>query len=239
MLEQGGNTPIVMGDQGMGGGQWIWAIVLIALLGFNRHGLGGGDGGGGGHRDITSDIHNAELNARLNGIENRIDHTQDLAALRENAAAICATNANVVQNRYDAALGNMQLQKEILLGFKGAEIKALECCCETQKGIMSLGYEQQKQTCEVLRQGENNTRAVLERMAIDREQALRDQLAEARLRESQCAQNAVLIAALKPPCPVPAYLSPNPYEQYIPPVRMAPICRPPEPHFNNCAPQWA
>jgi hypothetical protein len=172
-----------------GGGSWVFALVIIFFaLVFFRGGLGreGHDGGAPAAAAFT------EINGRFNSIEAQIAHTNELAELR-------ATHVDVLNNRTDT-----------LLGFKDAQLQLAECCCATQKGIESLKYEGAKNTCDIITANTANTQRVIDKMTQSEIAALRDRIAEKDLALSQCAQNAYLVNQLKPPCPVPAYITCNP-----------------------------
>jgi hypothetical protein len=94
---------------------------------------------------------------------------------------------------------------------------AQQCCCETNRNIDAVRYENSKNTCEITNaihaEGEA-TRALINANTI---QELRDRL-EARDREvmvrdfqlSQLAQNQYLVNEIKP-CAKPAYITCSPY----------------------------
>lgn len=191
------------GDGGFGGGGAIWAIVLIALLGFNRNG-NCGDGGCG-----REAIDNAELNARFNSLEGQIQNVNDLAAVRETYKEACETNMNVTQQGSNvlAAVAEAKFDNAIIA--KDAQLSAQACCCETNRNVDSVKWEIERGNCGIMgaihAEGEA-TRALL---TADKIESLRDKLQEYQLRESQCAQNATLINALRP-YPQPTYITCNP-----------------------------
>jgi hypothetical protein len=94
---------------------------------------------------------------------------------------------------------------------------AQQCCCETNRNIDAVRYENSKNTCDITNaihaEGEA-TRALINQNTI---QELRDKL-EARDRDilardfqlSQFAQNQYLINEIKP-CAKPAYITCSPY----------------------------
>ena len=90
---------------------------------------------------------------------------------------------------------------------------AQQCCCETNRNIDSVRYENALNTNAITTaihaEGEE-TRRLIEKNEI---QALRDKVSELQLAQSQCAQNAYLVNQLRP-CPIPAYLSCSPYATY-------------------------
>jgi hypothetical protein len=116
------------------------------------------------------------------------------------------------------------IQRDLCAGFNSVNnniaenrFAAQQCCCETNRNIDNVRYENSKNTCDITNaihaEGEA-TRALINANMV---QDLRDRL-EARDRDilardfqlSQLAQNQTLINTLKP-CPIPAYLTCSPY----------------------------
>ena len=87
---------------------------------------------------------------------------------------------------------------------------AQQCCCETNRNIDSVKYENAQNTCAIVNainaDGEK-TRALITQNEI---QALRDKLQDTRLELSQVNQNAQIIGALQPVAK-PAYQVMSPY----------------------------
>ena len=106
----------------------------------------------------------------------------------------------------------------MLNGFSGvnnaiqqAQFAAQQCCCETNRNIDAVRYENSKNTCDIvnaIKADGDATRALMTQNAM---QSLRDQLQTANFQLSQQAQHATLINAIRP-TPVPAYVTCSPYE---------------------------
>lgn len=106
----------------------------------------------------------------------------------------------------------------MLNGFSGvnnaiqqAQFAAQQCCCETNRNIDAVRYENSKNTCDIvnaIKADGDATRALMTQNAM---QSLRDQLQTANFQLSQQSQNATLINAIRP-TPVPAYVTCSPYE---------------------------
>lgn len=119
------------------------------------------------------------------------------------------------------------LETSMMSGFNnlGAQVTdsryaAQQCCCETNRNIDSLRYENAKNTCDIISANTANTQRILDTLCEDRIQALRDKVAEqsqmlqtVSFQVSQEQQNAALINALRP-TPIPAYLTASPYQSY-------------------------
>lgn len=106
----------------------------------------------------------------------------------------------------------------MLNGFSGvnnaiqqAQFAAQQCCCETNRNIDAVRYENSKNTCDIvnaIKADGDATRALITQNEM---QSLRDQLQTANFQLSQQAQNATIINAIRP-TPVPAYVTCSPYE---------------------------
>jgi hypothetical protein len=116
------------------------------------------------------------------------------------------------------------IQRDLCTGFNAvnngiteSRFAAQQCCCETNRNIDNVRFENSKNTCEITNaihaEGEA-TRALINANTV---QELRDRL-EARDRDilardfqlSQLAQNQYLVNTIKP-CPIPAYITCSPY----------------------------
>ena len=123
------------------------------------------------------------------------------------------------------------IQRDLCTGFNAVNngiaenrFAAQQCCCETNRNIDNVRFENSKNTCEITNaihaEGEA-TRALINANTV---QELRDRL-EARDRDilsrdfqlSQLAQNQYLVNTIKP-CPIPAYITSSPYATVTPTV---------------------
>lgn len=168
------------GNDGMGmGGGWMWIIVLFLFL-FGSGGFGFG-GRGLTQAEMQMGFDTAEITRKLDGI------TQGLCD------GFYAQNTTML-NGFAG----------VTAAVKDAQFAAQQCCCETNRNIDAVRYEAQKNTCDITTaihaEGEQ-TRALIRQNEI---QTLRDKVAELQMAQSQCAQNAYLIGALRP-YPIPAY----------------------------------
>lgn len=166
---------------GMGGG-WMWIIVLfLFLFGFGGGGAWGNRGQGLTQMEMQQGFDTQEIVRKLDGIN------------------------------YGLCDGFYAQNTTMLNGFAGvttavrdAQFSAQQCCCETNRNIDAVRYDEQKNTCDITTaihaEGEA-TRALIQQNEM---QALRDKVSELQLAQSQCAQNAYLTGTLRP-YPVPAY----------------------------------
>lgn len=218
MTDVGGVPVVTTGGNGYGdgcGGSWWPMILIIALLG------GGGLWGNRGADVVGQEsVRDAIDVATIEGSIQRLDgqmqagfqNVNDLAQLRDNYKETCETNMNVIGNRYELGSKIDQAAFENAIIAKNAEIANLQCCCETNRNIDSVKYENARLNCE-------STNAILGAIANDKYERLQEKYEDMRLAYSQCRQNGDLINALRP-CPTPAYPAWSPYQQ-VPPAAYA------------------
>lgn len=175
---------------GFGGGWGIWILLIL----FFFVGMGGGLGGFGGVNSGVNALTNEFLYTNLN---NTIDR-----------------GFNQVANQ------NFGLQKDMCQGFSGLQMDiannrfaAQQCCCETNRNIDAVRYENAKNTCDIITAANANTQRIIDQMQNDKIDALRTELQSAQLALQNNAQTQTLINQLKP-YPVPAYLTCSPYVTY-------------------------
>ena len=202
---------------GFGGGDWGAWIILFLLFGlFGNRGFGGGFGGGGGCGDRCATP--ADLTAQ--GIVQKLDgQTYGLAdstyALNN---AITGGFAGVQQTLCQGFNG---VNVGMLQGFNSVQSQLADCCCKTQSAIEGVNYNIATQTCDIKNTIQNttrdiidnqncNTRSILDFLVNDKIATLTAENQSLKLQASQAAQNAYLVNELRP-CPVPAYITCNPY----------------------------
>ena len=189
------------GYGGFGMGGWEGLIALIVLAGLFGNGGFGGFGGGAGYQQ---GFNTQNILSKLDGITNGLSD------------GFYAMNTNALQ-------GQNQLARDLCTGFAAVNaaisenrFAAQECCCQTQRAIDGVNYNNAKNTCDIVNaihaEGEA-TRGLITQNQI---QELRDKLADkdrdvlARdFQLSQLSQNATLINALQPTAK-PAYIVANP-----------------------------
>ena len=186
-------------DNGYGGqGSWFWIVVLfLFMFGFGRNGMWGNDGSNGAltRAEMTDGFNNQSILNKLNGLENGL------------CDGFYSQNTTMLQGF--AGIGNQIMQNQFAMK---------ECCCETNRNIDAVRYENSKNTCEITtaihNEGEQ-TRALIQANTIqnlrDRLEAKSQELQTANFQLSQQAQNATLINELRP-CAKPAYITCSPYQ---------------------------
>lgn len=140
-------------------------------------------------------------------------------------------NNAITQNGYETRLGIQNLNSQLASCCCDIKTQLADCCCTTQRGIDGINYNMAMNTNALQNTMCNNTRDIIESnnanyRALHDEivanriedknaqiQAQQNEINALRLAASQSAQNTYLLDQLKP-CPVPAYITCNPYQTY-------------------------
>lgn len=193
-------------------GDWIWAFLLFALIGNN--GLGGvGNGGGygfpyafGGFPATQADVRAAVDQQTL---ISKID--QQTYGLADSTYAINNTiNSNF--RTLDNAICTLGYQNQA--GINSLSAQLAQCCCDNRAAISEVRYDMSKGFCDVIRAGQDNTRAILDYLTGEKISSLQAENAGLKAQISNDRQSAYIVSQLKEPCPVPAYLTCDPRLPY-------------------------
>ena len=223
---------------GMFGGNndWGWIIILL-LFGYGGRGFGGFGGGFGGgnscgyapcatQADVRAAVDqqtliskidqqtygladsftalNNTLNNNFRGIDNAIctlgyqgaQHASNLSA--QLAQCCCDTRAAIQDNTTSGVMNTNTLSRQIS-----------DCCCDLEKMNMQNRFDAQAYNCNTLQAIDKVGDRIIDYLANEKTQALRDENFARRLAASQSQQNEALLNKLSP-CPTPAYFVPNP-----------------------------
>lgn len=219
---------------GAWGGQWSEWIILFLIFGLFGNGYGGGYGGGQGAANnyvLASDFATIQrqLSDGFGMVEKGVDNIRNglCDGFYTQAQLVNGVNNNIMQ-------GNFGLQTAI----NGVGSQLASCCCDIRESISGVnynlatqanglsraiengfaqtGYNMATQNCATLNAIDKVGDRIIDYMAQQNAQQLRDENAALRLAASQQAQNAFLVQQLKAPCPIPAYTVPNPNCCYQP-----------------------
>lgn len=195
---------------GDGNGWWI-ILFFLCMFGWGGRGFGGFGGGSGSAVDgyvLTSDFANIER--KIDGV-----NTGLCDGFYTQAQLVNGVNMNIMQ-------GNNAIQSQLA-----------QCCCDIREGISGINYNLATQACGIGRQIESgfaqtnynmaaqNSQTlqaidkvgdrVIDYLANEKMQTLRDENQALRLAASQQAQNNYLVDQLGQKCPIPAYITCNPF----------------------------
>jgi hypothetical protein len=187
---------------GGGSGTWVWVFFLFFLLAW-----GGGGFGFGNNAAAQGALTRAELYDGLN-------YSQLDNAVRGIQNGLCdgfyAQNTAMLQ-------GMNGIQNQLCQGFNGvnsniaeSRFAAQQCCCETNRNIDAVRYENARNTCDIvnaIKADGDATRALMTQNTI---QELRDNLQAAQLQLGNLSQTQTIINAVRP-FPIPSYVTCSPY----------------------------
>lgn len=226
---------------GFGGSGWgdLAALLIIAgLFGWGRNGggpFGGGGGGGNGgggypcatQADVRAAVDqqtliskidqqtygladtfnslNNNLSNNFRGVDNAIcnlgfNAQQGFNNLGHQISDCCCDIKGAIQaNTTQGVMNTNAIQQQISA-----------CCCDLEKMNMQNRFDAERANCGTLQAIDRLGDRIIGYMANQETQNLRDEVQSYRLAASQAKQNQYLIDQLRP-CPVPAYITCNPY----------------------------
>jgi hypothetical protein len=226
LVENGGGLSIadamaLAGNKNEGGlfeGTSAWVFFLFFLLAW---GGGGGFFGGGGNSTREGELTRAEMYNALgqqDSFVNQSNIMRELSAFERDAAN------NWGAMKYDNLMGVNSIMSQMAAN---AAAQA-QCCCETNRNIDAVRYENARNTGDVVHNAQLNTRDILESqnagfqrildfLTNDKIESLRNELQSAQLQLGNMSQTTTLINTLRP-FPAPAYITNSPYTAIYPPV---------------------
>ena len=205
------------GEMGGFGGTWTWVFFLFFLLAWG----GGGLFGGGNNSTREGELTRAEMYNALgqqDSFANQSNIMRELSAFERDAAN------NWGAMKYDNLIGVNNIMSQMAAN---AAAQA-QCCCETNRNIDAVRYENARNTGDVVHNAQLNTRDILESqnagfqrildfLTNDKIESLRNELQSAQLQLGNMSQTTTLINTLRP-FPAPAYITNSPYTAIYPPV---------------------
>lgn len=229
------------GNNGNGFGEDGWWIILLFLFALGGWGNGNGWGGNGGNGSVREEI---AYGFDMNGLENSTRGIQQ--GLCDGFYAMNTGMLNGfsgVQSTLCQGFSGVNQAMNQNTNAINANITALgtqmaQCCCDNRyemaKGFSDLGYALATQSCDTRRAIADSTRdiidsnnagvrSILDFLTQDKIATLTAENQSLKFAASQQAQNAYLVGQLREPCPVPAYMVPNPN-----------CCYPTSVYNNNC-----
>lgn len=208
---------------GMWGSDGIWAILLLALLGFGRgYGYGGNFGGGQGYgdtmgwqlgrlattNDVASGFSTSEIMSDLNDII--LGQSQGFAGVQQTLCqGFSGVNTALLQGFHgvDNAICTLGYQNQ--QGFNQLSHQLSDCCCTLGRAIDGVNYNMATNTSAIVQAINNGNQKIIDYMQNEKIDTLNRKLATAENALNQCQNNAYLINQIKP-CPIPAFITCNP-----------------------------
>ena len=219
-----GEIPTVISGTGynngsMWGGDGIWAILLLALLGNGGFGYGRGGFGGGTYsealgyelgkvattNDVASGFNNSAVLSSLNDI--KLTQASNLNFINQGFAGLITVIGQGFAG-VDNAICTLGYQNQ--QGFNTLAHQISDCCCATKQAIADVKYANERNTCDIITAINASNQRVIDYMTSEKIDTLNRKLAVAEGQISNYAQTNAIISALKQPCPIPAYQVPNP-----------------------------
>lgn len=214
--------PAYSGNGGNGmngwGGDWIWILVVFALLfGWGNNGWGNNGGGGNGgyavpymvgstYTDaaIARGFDNQAVISKLDGINSGLCdgfYAVNSAILNAQSGIqnnLCqgfnSVNTNIMQ-------GNFGLQQAInnaavanMQGQNALQAQISDCCCGVQRAIDGVNYNMATNTCAITNQMNNNTRDIIESQNAGT-RAILDYLCQDKIATLQAENQSLKLAA--------------------------------------------
>lgn len=181
MTETGG-SPIFMGGNdgcGFGGNSFVWAFLIFALLGF------GGFGNGFGGRGAGIPMNNGNL-ATKDDVSNQFN----FAALERQNNEIVAEVRNgtneTVSAIKDASYNNLMQTRDVQASVAAGFADMQKCCCETQRGIDSVNYNNAINTASINANTVAQTQKVLDAISQNRFDAMQNRINQLELQSAMC-----------------------------------------------------
>ena len=204
----GGVLPwLLFGNGGFGGAGATNGYVLTSDFANIERKL---DGINNGICDATFQLTN-NLNANFRNVDNAIcnigyQSLQNTNAIQSQLAQCCCDTRAAIQDvAYGNAMNTNQLDRRIS-----------DCCCDLEKMNMQNRFDAQAYNCNTLQAIDKVGDRIIDYLANEKTQALRDENFALRLQASQAKQNEFLIARLGDKCPEPAYIVQPPQQITFP-----------------------
>jgi len=212
------NVLLAMNNNGFGrnNGEWFFWVMLLLMFGWNRNGFGNNNGDGTAYLSnmLNNDAGRELLMQAIQGNTSRISELAQMfncsTQTMQNAICQLQTAINGVSNQ--VGMSGMQTINAIQSGNASIAAQLAKCCCDNQlaicqqtgtlqqainsvnvgqeRGFAQLGFETQRQTCDIREAIRENTAQVI---AGQRAAELREYQRELTERDRKIAEQAVVI----------------------------------------------
>ena len=225
----------VSGNNGRNNGAFgedAWWIIILLLCGWGNGGFGFGGNGQGTIREEIS------YGFDMNGIENGIRGIQQglcdgfyamntgmLNGFNGIQSTLCQGFSGVNDAITQSTIADMQSDFALQTAINNATVgltaqltnmaaENAACCCDIRTAIATQGCDTRRaiadSTRDIIDSNNAGVRSILDFLTQDKIATLTAENQSLKFAASQAAQNNYLVAALREPCPVPAYVVPNP-----------------------------
>lgn len=225
------------GNNGLFGNDWAWIVILLLFgwggnRGFGGYGGGYGNGGGIGENYVLATDF-ATIERKLDGVNNGLcdgfyaQNTNMLNGFAAVQQTLCQGFSGI--NGSIANLGYQQAQcccdvkgaiKDVAYGNErnswNISKQISDCCCDLEKMNLQNRFDAQAYNCNTLQAIDKVGDRIIDYLAAEKTQTLRDENMALRLAASQAKQNEYLISRLGDKCPEPAYIVQPPQQVTFP-----------------------
>lgn len=191
---------------GWGDGGFMWVFFLFFLLAWGGNGFFGGNGMNGGaagaaltRADLCDGFNFQNVENGIRGVQNGM--CDGFYAMNTSMLNGFAGVNNSLCQGFNSVNGNISQ-----LGYQ-----MQDCCCQTNRNIDAVRYENAQNTCDIIQAANANTQRIVDIMTQNEIQGLRDELQSAQLTLGNAQQTTNIINALRPVAQ-PAYITCSPYE---------------------------
>lgn len=145
-----------MGYSDCGGGSWIWAFLIFALLGGSGFGIGGNREQLATSADVQRGFDTNEITRKLDGVANGLSD------------GFYAQNTNMLT-------GFSNIKENIWNEGRAIQTQLADCCCTTQRAIDSVKYDNLV-----------NTQKILDVLSQNKIEALQGKVNQLELQNAMC-----------------------------------------------------
>lgn len=209
-----GEVPNVVTSNGYNNGNngwndWSWIIGLAVVGGIFGN---GGFGFGGGNRNNCCGTPATQADLANGFAQNTIQRGIDDIILGQ-AQAINYNNQGFagLQNTLTTSFANLNTNL-CSLGYNQAQLvnglsrELSDCCCKTNLAIQDVKYANERQTCDLITNANQNTQRIIDFMVGEKLASKDARIATLEAQISNDRQSKYLIDVLGPKCPQPAYV---------------------------------
>lgn len=203
-------------NNGFFGGGWEGIIGLIVVAGLFGGNWGGGMFGNRGgspatQADLSAGFANSEIMSDLNDII--LGQAQMQNFINQGFAGLNST-INTGFAGVNNAICTLGYQNQA--GFNALGTQIAQCCCDTRAAIADVKYANERNTCDIIRAGQDNTRAILDFLTNEKISSLQAENSGLKAQISNDRQSKYLIDVLGPKCPQPAFVVQPPQQVTFP-----------------------